>query len=79
MKGLLIVLLFSGQTVFLPFTYTGTDYDMDGSVSPEEQVLACDERAEALYHDLADHSWDEVRGQGWYLKDESGTLQGHIC
>jgi len=32
-----------------------------------------------MYEELATHSWEDPRGQGWYLEDGTGTLQGHIC
>ena len=79
MKGILLALTFSGKLFFIPFTYVGIDYDQNGTVDPEEQVLSCSLWAEKQYWDLAEHSWDDPRGQGWYLKDGSGTLQGHIC
>jgi hypothetical protein len=78
-KGVLIALLFTGKMSFIPFDYTGRDYDMDGTIDTQEQALACSEQAELLYPDLAEHSWTDPRGQGWYLKDGTGTLQGHIC
>ena len=79
MKGALIVLLFAGTTELKPFTYTPNDYDGDRHVSPEEVVLSCSEEVERLYPTLAEHSWEDPRGQGWYLRDGSGTLQGSIC
>ena len=79
MKGVLIALLFTGQTTLIPFEYKGIDYTGDGTVDAEEQVLSCSYRAEKLYEDLAQHSWTDPRGQGFYLKDGTGTLQGHIC
>lgn len=79
MKGILLALTFSGKLFFIPFTYVGIDYDYNGTVDPQEQVLSCSEWAEKQYQDLAEHSWNDPRGQGWYLKDGSGTLQGHIC
>ena len=79
MKGLLIVLLFTGQTTFVPFTYEGIDYTGDGIIDAEEQVLSCSTRAEKHYLDLAEHSWEDPRGHGHYLKDGTGTIQGHIC
>ena len=79
MKGLLIVLLLTGKTAFVPFEYEGIDYVGDGTIDAEELVLSCSARAEELYNEIAQHSWTDPRGQGWYLKDGSGTLQGHIC
>ena len=79
MKGVLIALLFTGKITFIPFTYTGLDYDMDGTVDSQEQAIACSEQAEKVYSDIAEHSWTDPRGQGWYLQDGTGTLQGHIC
>ena len=79
MKGVLLALTFSGKLFFIPFDYTGIDYDMNGSIDTDEQVLSCSVQADKFYQDLAEHSWEDPRGQGWYLKDGSGTLQGHIC
>ena len=28
---------------------------------------------------ISKHSWDDPRGQGWYLNDGRGTVQGFIC
>jgi len=79
LKGILIVLLFSGQLEYKSFEYQPRDWDGDKGITNEEIVLSCSERAEELYEEIADHSWDNPRGQGWYLKDGSGTLQGHVC
>ena len=45
----------------------------------EEIVISCSERAEELRDEIAEHSWDDPRGHGFYLKDGTGTIQGHIC
>ena len=79
MKGVIIVLLFAGTTELKPFTYTPNDWDMDNTISPEEVVLSCSEEAERLYPVLAEHSWEDPRGSGYYLRDGTGTIQGHIC
>ena len=78
-KGLLIVLLFTGQTALVPFDYSAKDYDGSKGFTDTEIVLSCGDRAEELYGEIAEHSWNEPRGQGWYLLDGSGTIQGHIC
>jgi len=52
---------------------------MDGTVDSQEQAIACSEQAEEVYSNIAEHSWTDPRGQGWYLQDGTGTLQGHIC
>ena len=79
MKGVLLVLLLSGQIVLKPFTYEPVDFDGDNKISNEEIVLSCSDEAERQYPIIAEHSWEDPRGQGWYLKDGTGTLQGHIC
>ena len=82
MKGALIVLLFTGQTALVPFDYEPKDYDGSKGFTDTEIVLSCSDRAESLYPEIADHYWskdDKPNTQGWYLKDGSGTLQGHIC
>jgi len=79
MKGALIVLLFAGTTELKPFTYTPNDWDMDREITPEEVVLSCSQEAERLYPVLAEHTWTDPRGHGYYLRDGTGTIQGHIC
>ena len=79
MKGILLVLLFSGQLEYRSFDYEPKDFDGTKGFTNEEIVLSCGERAEELYNEIAEHSWEDPRGQGWYLKDGSGTLQGHVC
>jgi hypothetical protein len=76
LKGILLVLLFSGELEYRAFDYSSTRLLFP---TDEEKVMACSERAEELYEEIANHSWDDPRGQGWYLKDGSGTLQGHVC
>ena len=73
MKGIILVLLFTGELEYRSF-----DYETKGSTN-EEIVIACSERAEEVRDEIAVHSWDDPRGHGWYLEDGSGTIQGHIC
>jgi hypothetical protein len=73
MKGFLIILLFTGQTYLKPFEYD------PGSTDNDEIILACSNKAEQLRQKLSTHSWDDPRGQGWYLRDGTGTFQGYIC
>jgi len=82
MKGWLIVLLFSGQTVLEPFEYTPKDYDGSKGFTDTEIVLSCSDRAEQLYEEIAEHHWHkdgDPKRHGYYLKDGRGTIQGHIC
>ena len=82
MKGLLIVLMFTGKTAFIPFEYTPKDYDGSKGFTDTELVLSCGDHAEQLYPRIAEHHWHkdgDPSKQGWYLKDGTGTLQGHIC
>jgi hypothetical protein len=82
MKGALIVLLFTGQTALVPFDYEPKDYDGSKGFTDTEIVLSCGDRAESLYPEIAEHHWSKdgkPNSQGWYLKDGTGTLQGHIC
>ena len=47
-----------------------------------EIVLSCSDRAEELYEEIAEHHWHkegDPKRHGYYLKDGSGTIQGHIC
>jgi len=82
MKGWLIVLLFTGQTTLIPFDYTPKDYDGSKGFTDGEIVLSCSDRAEELYEEIAEHHWHkegDPKRHGYYLKDGSGTIQGHIC
>jgi hypothetical protein len=82
MKGVLLILLFTGEMTTHSFTYTPWDWDGDGKISATEQVLSCSETAEQLYEELADHHWHvegDPKRQGYYLKSGKGTIQGHIC
>jgi hypothetical protein len=79
MKGTLIILLLTGQTLLEPFAFEPREFDGVKGFSNDEILVACWERAEELYFELAEHSWEDPRGQGWYLKDGRGTIQGHIC
>ncbi len=79
MKAFLIVLLFSGQTVLMPFEFTPRDWDGDEHISDTELVLSCSEQAEKVYDEIAEHRWDDPKGSGYFLNDGTGTLQGHIC
>ena len=78
-KGVLIVLLFTGALEFRPFMYEPRDYDGEQGYTPEEIGVSCSERAEELYDIVATHSWDDPRGHGYYLKDGTGTIIGHHC
>lgn len=78
-KGVLIVLLFTGALEFRPFEYQPKDYDGSPGYTPEEIGISCSERAEELYEIVATHSWDDPRGHGYYLNDGTGKLVGHHC
>ena len=73
MKGIILVLLFTGELEYRSF-----DYEPQG-LTNEEIVISCSERAEEVRAEISTHTWDDPRGHGWYLKDGSGTIQGHIC
>ena len=79
MKGAILVLLFTGQIEYLSFNYEPRDWDGAKGFTNEEIVLSCSERAEEVYEEIAKHSWNNPKGQGYYLKDGTGTIQGHIC
>ena len=68
------MLLLTGQLEYRSF-----DYEPHLGTTPEEIVMACSERAEEVRDEISTHTWDDPRGHGWYLKDGSGTIQGHIC
>ena len=73
MKGIILILLFTGQLEYRSF-----DYEPKGPTNAE-MVQSCDERAEEIREQMSEHSFEDTRGQGWYLKDGTGTIQGHIC
>tara|TARA_R100001244_G_scaffold81100_1_gene63327 strand:- start:432 stop:641 length:210 start_codon:yes stop_codon:yes gene_type:complete len=62
----LIVLLFNGEMSLPSFPFKGTVYE-------------CIAYGNQLQVELAKHSWNDPRGQAWYLKDGTGTWQGFIC
>ena len=76
MKGVLLILLFTGELEFRAFDYSSTKLLFS---SDDEKVVACSERADELREQISTHSWDDPRGQGWYLNDGTGTIQGYIC
>ena len=65
--------MFTGELEYRAF-----EYEPSGSTNGEI-VISCSERAEELRDEIAEHSWDDPRGHGFYLKDGTGTIQGHIC
>ena len=73
MKGIILVLLFTGELEYRSF-----DYEPQGTTN-EEIVISCSQRADEVRDEISTHSWDDPRGHGWYLEDGSGTIQGHIC
>jgi len=78
-KGALIILLFSGQTVLKPFEYEAQELNGEQGITNSEIVISCEQRATELRESLAEHRWNDPRGQGWYLRDGRGTIQGSIC
>lgn len=76
LKGYLIILLFTGELEYRAFDYNSTRLWFP---TDNEKIVACSERAEELREQLSTHSWNDPRGQGWYLEDGTGTFQGHIC
>lgn len=76
MKGILLILLFTGELEFRSFDYNSKSIWFP---TDEEKVLHCSERAEEIRNKISEHSWNDPRGHGWYLKDGTGTFQGYIC
>ena len=76
MKGIILILLFTGELEYRAFDYSSTKLLFP---TDDEKVLACSERAEQIREQISTHSWNDPRGQGWYLNDGTGTIQGHIC
>ena len=76
MKGIILILLFTGELEYRAFDYSSTKLLFP---TDDEKVLACSERAEQIREQISTHSWNDPRGQGYYLKDGTGTFQGYIC
>ena len=74
-----IILLFNGTTEFREYKYPVKDYDGDKKISNEEIIVSCGEFAEKQQSKISAHSFNDPRGQSWYLFDGTGTVQGHIC
>lgn len=72
-KGIILILLFTGELEYRAFEYKPQ------GLTAEEIVFACDDRAQAVRQEISQHSWTDPRGHGYYLKDGTGTVQGHIC
>ena len=64
----ILVLLFNGDLVKEPLHLP--------SVS---SVNDCFNYAEMYIETITTHSYDDPRGQGFYLNDGRGTVQGFIC
>jgi hypothetical protein len=73
-QGVIIVVLFTGGLELTPFDYTAS---LD--LSPDERVQACSLQADATRNSIATHSWDDPRGDGYYLNDGTGVIVGSIC
>ena len=71
-KGILLILAFTGELEFKSFVYTYTG-DLD------DQVIACDTAANSYRDTISTHTWQDPRGHGYYLNNQQGTVQGHIC
>lgn len=74
-----IILLFNGSTEFKKYQYKIIDLDNDKKISNEEIIISCFDFAEKKRLEISKHSFDDPRGQSWYLFDGRGTVQGHIC
>jgi menaquinone-dependent protoporphyrinogen IX oxidase len=74
---IIIVLLFSGDLEYRKFEY------INNSTTDIEIILECSEYADVLREKISYHTWNYKnqgpRSHGWYLKDKSGMLIGHIC
>jgi ABC-type tungstate transport system permease subunit len=73
----MIIILFSGKLEYRKFQYINT------GKSNEEIVIQCSEYADKLREKISYHTWNyKNQGpetHGWYMKDGSGMLVGHIC
>ena len=76
MKGIILILLFTGELELRAFDYSSTTIWFP---SDEQQIQHCSKRAEELREQTSTHSWTDPRGHGYYLKDGTGTFQGYIC
>ena len=64
----ILVLLFNGDLLKEPLHFPS-------SVS----VHDCFDYAQKYIETITTHSYDDPRGQGFYLNDGRGTVQGFIC
>ena len=64
----ILVLLFNGDLVKEPLL-------LPSSV----KVHDCFDYAQKYIETITTHSYDDPRGQGFYLNDGRGTVQGFIC
>jgi hypothetical protein len=76
MKGILLILLFTGELEYRAFNYNSTSIWFP---TDNEKIVACSEQADKIRNKISEHSFTDPRGQGWYLKDGTGTFQGYIC
>jgi hypothetical protein len=64
---IIMVLLFDGEVVL-------EKYDLSRSMEIHECLMLADEHREAI----STYKSDGMK-QGWYLNNNSGTIQGFIC
>ena len=64
---IIMVLLFDGEVVL-------EKYDLSRSMEIHECLMLADEHREAI----STYKSDGLK-QGWYLNNNSGTIQGFIC
>ena len=79
MKGVFLILLFTGSLTTHSFEYTPLDLNGDGKITSTETVMSCTAHADLVRGTIATHSFEDPRGQAWYLHSGAGTVVGHIC
>ena len=65
---IILVLLFNG-------TLVKERYNLTKPMEVHECLMFADNYLEVI----SKHSWDDPRGQGWYLNEGRCTVQGFIC
>lgn len=67
MKVTLLLLLFNGTMIqaTLPTIF--------------KTLVECSNHADTWRESNSSHSFDDPRGQGWYLDNGKGTMQGYYC
>jgi len=74
---IMVVLTFGGNLEYRKYEFINT------GKSDIELILECSDYADVIRDQISYHTWNYknqgAESQGWYLKDNTGMLIGHIC